>query len=75
MHICSFGDLGGRVDSIIEAGVMDNDTISEEELLELRNELEYATCFSNEEIESIIDMVKGFGSMEAATNYIKRLCE
>lgn len=71
--------INRNIEHILDNRVLDpdddsDDDVSEDELDELLEAL-YAANFSEEEIDSIIELVKSSGSITAATDYLKMIGE
>ncbi len=62
------------LDKMLEEGVLDDDEL-EEEMENLREQLEANGGFSNEEIEAVLNIVRETGSMEAATKFLMSVGE
>ena len=71
--------INRNIEHILDNGILEDDDnsdddLSEDDLDELLEGLR-AADFSEEEIDSVIELVKSFGSIEAATDYLKTIGE
>ena len=69
--------IGGNIDLMLKQGVVksaDDEPVSEEELDVLMQGMK-ANGFSQEEIETVVRLVKDRGGLEAAKEYLKRIAE